>query len=170
METKICTLNVKGLGDFKKRSQILHWLKENNYKICFLQEVHCKSDDTVKWAKYWNSDIFLSGNSSNSAGIAILLSGEYTVVEYEEILTGRLQALTLEINDVEITLINVYGPNNNDNVFFDKLENTLVKYNDKTLIIGGDFNTVLNIDLDKKNGRAETNKQNRVKLNSLIET
>ena len=62
----------------------------------FLQEVHCKSDDTVNWAKYWSSDVFLSGNSSNSAGIAIILSGNYTVVEYEEILTGRLQTLTIK--------------------------------------------------------------------------
>ena len=168
-ETKICTLNVKGLGDSRKRNQIFHWLKENKYDICFLQEVHCKSKDTDKWANYWGSEIFLSGNSSNSAGVAILLNKPYEVIKHTEILVGRLQALSIEINDTEVILLNIYGPNNNDKTFFEQLETFIAENDDKTFIIGGDFNVVLNTNLDKKNGRNETNEHNRNKLFRLIE-
>ena len=36
--------------------------------------------------------------------------------------------------------------------------------------MGGDFNTVLNVDLDKKNGNLHTHKKCREKINSFINT
>ena len=55
-----------------------------------------------------------------------------------------MQALELIINDKEIYFININGPNNDDCNFFEQLEKYFKENDEKTFIIGGDFNTVLN--------------------------
>ncbi len=71
MDIKICSLNVNGLGDRHKREKVFSWLKQNNFSICFLQELHCTKASLDNWKKQWRDEIFLSGNSSNSTGIGI---------------------------------------------------------------------------------------------------
>ena len=51
MDYKICTFNVNGLGEHKKRRQVFEWLKTNKYDICFLQELHCQDFLKDKWAQ-----------------------------------------------------------------------------------------------------------------------
>ena len=37
---KVCSYNVKELGNKEKRRIIFQWLKDNTVDICFIQEVH----------------------------------------------------------------------------------------------------------------------------------
>ena len=58
-----------------------------------------------------------------------------------------------------MAIICIYAPTK-DNLtlqmsFFSKLKEIVEKHSDKPLIIGGDFNTCLNPDLDKKGGTLE---------------
>ena len=48
-------------------------------------------------------------------------------------------------------MLNIYGPNTDDLTHFKTLETHLKDSTGKTVIIGGAFNTVLDIELDKKN-------------------
>ena len=50
-----------------------------------------------------------------------------------------MQILEIIINDKEINLINIYGPNKDDVNFFEPLEKYLKENDEKTFIIGGDF-------------------------------
>ena len=170
MNYKICTFNVNGLGEYKKRCQIFEWLKNNKYDICFLQELHCQDIFKDKWTQEWGSQAFFCGNSSNSTGIGILFSPNvnFKVLEYIEVITGRIQVLKINLNDMEVVLINVYGPNKDDKHFFLELEKVIKQFEHETLIIGGDFNTIIDNIKDKKNGRVDTNKINRQHINSLI--
>ena len=43
-------------------------------------------------------------------------------------------------------------------------------HEDKNFIIGGDFNTALDIHLDKKNGKLDTHKRCRQKITDILET
>ena len=83
MSIKICTFNIKGLGDYKKRLQIFEYLKSNNYAICFLQELHCEGITYNLRQKQWGNEAFFSGNSKNSREVGILLNSnfEYKVEE-----------------------------------------------------------------------------------------
>ena len=74
-----------------------------------------------------------------------------------------MQALDLVINDKEITIINIYWSNNDNAHFFPTLNEYLQKKTEKKIIIGGDFNTVLNETLDKRNGQANSHKLCRKK-------
>ena len=62
---------------------------------------------------------------------------------------GRLQSLELKIHEKLITTINIYGPNKDELNIFEILEAYIRSNEDKNFIIGGDFNTVLHIHLDK---------------------
>ena len=115
---------------------------------------------------------YFSGNNNNREGIGILINPNvsYVVQKYKEIIVGRMQALEIIINEKEITLINLYSPNNDDQTFFDQLEKFINDHNEKTFIVGGDFNTVINKSLDKRNGRVNTHKLCRQAINNIIDT
>ena len=49
------------------------------------------------------------------------------------------------------------------------MENYLKENDDKSFIIGGDFNTIIDTELDKKNGRTDTHRLCRNKLSSIID-
>lgn len=170
MDIKICSFNVNGLGDQRKREKVFNWLKQNNFSICFLQELHCTQENTDKWKKQWDNEIFLSGNSSNSIGIGILLNlnTTYEILENREIIQGRLQLLKLKVHDSNITLLNIYAPNTDDINFFTTIEDIVIEHNSESLILGGDFNNVINVELDKLNGRKDTNKRCSAKIGDII--
>ena len=63
----------------------------------------------------------------------------------------------------------MYGPNTDSVNHFKILENYLKENDDKSFIIGGDFNTIIDTELDKKNGRTDTHRLCRNKLSSFID-
>ena len=70
----------------------------------------------------WN--FFLSGSSTNSRGVAILLvpNFEYKIIEFEPDKDGRFIFLTIEIDSkLTLTLVNIYGPNSDDPEWFSNL-------------------------------------------------
>ena len=136
-----------------------------------LQETHSGENTHTSWKQEWGNDAFWSGHSNNSEGIGILINPtvSYTIQKYTELIPGRMQALELIINDKEIYFINIYGPNNDDCNFFEQLEKYLKENDEKTFIIGGDFNTVLNENLDKRNGRIYSHKRCRTVINNIID-
>ena len=91
-----------------------------------------------------------------------------SIVSYKEIIQGRIQLLKIHISDMDIVLINIYGPNKNDANFYSILEDLIKQYDSETLIIGGDYNTIIDNNKDKQNGRTDTNKNNNLKINSFI--
>ena len=72
-----------------------------------------------------------------------------------------MQSLKLLINEKEYIFLNIYAPNNlteNYN-FLIKVEEFVISNDSETIIVGGDFNTVINIDMDQKNGNINNNKK-----------
>ena len=106
-------------------------------------------------------------------GVGILINSNftYTVQEYHDIIKGRMQSLTLNIGEKDYIFLNVYAPNNStDNInFLSKIEDFVISNESDTLIIGGDFNTIIDINNDKKHGNVNNNKKNREKIKEIIE-
>ena len=171
---QICSFNVKGLASKPKRDRVLGWLNQQKFSIVLLQETHYSShtDDMEKWSSQWNGKYYLSGNSTNSLGVGILIntSCNCKVLEYQEIIIGRMQRIQIEIEEKILNIFNIYAPNNDNIQFFNTLETNLDTFNDQLLLVGGDFNTVINHSLDKLNGRNDTNKRTSDKVNEIIET
>ncbi len=151
MESLLSIVNVRGLSNKNKRLHIFEWLKGLNHSIYMLQETHLSNDNFEKWKHDWPGKFVYSGNKTNSEGVVIFIhpKSNIEIVKSTEIIVGRLLSADIKIQNKIITLINVYGPNSDDITLFHTLQNYLLKHNEKSYIVGGDFNTVLNTNIDK---------------------
>ncbi len=71
--------NVNGLADNTKRVAVFNKLKRKGQAIFLLQETHSTSLMERNWKRDWGGgDIVFSHGTSNSRGVAILFSEEYT--------------------------------------------------------------------------------------------
>ena len=165
---KICTLNTRGINEIKKRRDLFDWLRRKKIDICFLQETHSTPESESKWEAEWGYKMFFSSHSGNSRGVAILFNNSFQFQLHEKITDteGRFIIMCLTINDRKITLMNVYGPNQDDPVFFELLKRKLETRNDdENIIIGGDFNVVQDYNLDTLNIK----NKNNPKANSAVQ-
>lgn len=169
MTTDICTFNVRGLANVMKRKRVFTWLKEKSLDIYLLQELHFENQSLHQWQTEWNNHAFFSGNKSNSEGVGILLGEKFGQIDIKffEIIIGRLIAIEFILNEIPYVIINIYGPNKDDTFIFEKLRSFLLDKEDKTIIIGGDFNTVINPEIDKKNGNKNTQKKCREVIHKI---
>ena len=73
---------------------------------------------------------------------------------------GRFIVCGMTTNAEQLTLINVYAPNDENPTFFNCVFEHLHDLNCKeTIMIGGDYNLVLDVEIDKKGGLAKTHKK-----------
>ena len=91
-----------------------------NHTLFMLQETHSGENTNTSWKQEWGNKAFWSGLSNNSECIGIMINPTVsnTIQKYTDLILGRMQALELIINDKETYFINIYGPNNDDCIFF----------------------------------------------------
>ena len=161
MSISFCSYNVRGIGNVNKREQIFAWLKDEKFDICLLQETHSGESRCDAWKQEWGKHCFFSGKFTNSEGVGILINADlpYELFNYTELMCGRLQSLELKIHEKPITIINIYGPNKDELNIFEILEAYIRSNEDKNFIIDGDFNTVLDIHLDKKSKKISNDQE-----------
>ena len=153
---RILSFNVKGLGDKLKREKIFNFTKQKvNEGIILLQETHSSREKCDSWSKEFDGNCFFNHGTSNSKGVAILLTldQDYKVLKYEHYGEGRLQILSIELEDQKYLIVNVYNPNTEKEqvAFLSKLNDALRNFPDifeHNIIIGGDFNFIADILLD----------------------
>jgi endonuclease/exonuclease/phosphatase (EEP) superfamily protein YafD len=160
----LLSLNVRGLkSDALKRRSLFHWFKNHNESnsIIFLQETHSTKECVIDWRTEWGSDMFFSHGTSDSRGVAILFPANLDVTVTNEISDndGRFLLLDIIIDETRLIFVNVYAPTKSHVVeqcqCLEELREVLMPLSGENLILGGDFNTVLNPLLDKKGGRRE---------------
>ena len=65
----------------------------------------------------------------------------------------------MKIDNKILTLVNIYAPNNNENpTFFQNLLDQILSFECEEIVMGGDFNLVMDIQTDKKGGNATTHR------------
>ena len=67
------------------------------------------------------------------------------------------------------TLTNIYAPNDDNPNFFITFFELLTDFNCEDIIIGGDFNLVLEVEKDKKGGLARTHYKSLEVINNFSE-
>ena len=72
--------------------------------------------------------------------------------------------LQLKINDQTFTLVNLHSPNKNDPDFYDCVIGELKNTRSQELILTGDWNLVLNPELDSQNYKHVNNPKFREKV------
>ena len=108
-------------------------------------------------------EIFFSHREFNAIGVCIMIPNSYTSnFTFSEGLKdqeGRLLLINCRIEENLFHLLNLYCPTKDNlealNKFLSKIRILIEDIDDNNLIIGGDFNTCLNPDFDKKGGNPE---------------
>ena len=166
---KIITQNVKGIRDRNKRRAIfLHFRKKAD--IVCLQETHSDQESVNTWSLEWNSENFWSHGDSNARGVGILVGKQSGIelVDHFANNDGRIVGIQYKEKGELFCLINVYAPNQDDPNFFVSLFSLFESHEGKRILVG-DFNTVLDKDLDRSNPNSANNDKATEIINKYIE-
>ena len=168
---KLASLNCRGLDNNKKRTDVFDWIKSKKIDICALQETHSQASNNNIWEHEWGYKCFFSNNNSQSRGVAFLFNNsfEFTINKEEVDTEGRYIILDITISSNRLILVNVYGPNEDNPEFFNKLRNKISTLENSTIIATGDWNTVMDYNKDTLNYKHQNNPKSRQKLLETME-
>lgn len=150
---KISSTNCRGLGDITKRRDVFNYLRSKKHSICCLQDTHFTESLEPYIRAEWGGEVFFSSFTSNARGVCILFNNnvDFKVFKSKTDQNGNVLALDLELEGKRITLISIYGPNNDSPEFYSNLCEIIEDFDNETTMICGDFNLVQNQDLDTDN-------------------
>ncbi len=156
---KLFSLNVKGIRGTEKRRNVFNWLSKKNSDIFLLQETYSTENISKYFSMSWKGESLLSHGTNHSKGVAILFKKhlDYEIINKHIDDDGRYIICDLKVRGTPVILVNIYAPcgKSKDQVpFYDKLYNILKDLNiaDKYVVLGGDFNIILNHNLDRDGG------------------
>jgi len=91
---------------------------------------------------------FIYNSTRNKRGTGILLKNDLnpTNINTYRDAAENILGLNLTIRECTVNLVSVYGPNNDDPVFFRELSRFLQLYPDCPSILGGDWNATVSTD------------------------
>ena len=149
--TRLISWNIKGMNHPIKRTRVFTHLKSLGPDIIFLQETHLLATERSKLERGWVDQIFCSNYGARSRGVAILIKRGTPFVSSQVIsdTNGRYIIVSGKLFGTPIILANVYGPNWDNPQFFSRLIAKLPDINSHHLVLGGDFNCVLDPVLDR---------------------
>ena len=154
-KVKICSLNVRGLRDYKKLKSIFNFLKSQKGDVYLLQETHVDSNKIIEqWNACWGNTTVHSIGTSQSAGVAILFNPSQTIkiIDKKSDEHGRILCVKVEIEDKIMAIGNIYAPNNDDAQFFISTINLMESLEEYDIqVLGGDFNLVMDPTIDRHN-------------------
>ena len=169
-KVKFITSNVRGLAEYSKRRDCFHYYCMKQYDIVFLQETHSTLAMQSVWNTQWGSKIWFSHGSSQARGVAILFSKKIDINIHNVITDScdRYIILYVTINGKKIFLANIYAPNFDDPIFFQTVFKDIKRFTPEYQIIAGDFNLVMDPQIDKK-GKQTTHQKAREVIHGNIE-
>lgn len=172
MAQSILSLNCRGLGDKLKREDIFLKLKEQKIHISCLQDIHiCQTKENLVKSE-WGLDIVMAPFKSNSRGVAILFNNNYehTIHKIKIDPNGNYILVDLTIqNSLRFTLVNLYGPNEDEPIFYENLKRYIEEFENETFLICGDWNLILEPQKDMFNYKHINNPKARETVTKFIE-
>ncbi len=115
--------------------------------------------------KYYKLSAF-SCALNKTKGVLILVNRKLnlTIDSDEKV---RFVFIRCKIYNNRLALVSIYGPNETDSAFLTQIPKTLLEQIDYPLVVGGDFNAVVNPALDKSQSDTTANPSSKL-LNKFI--
>jgi exonuclease III len=114
---------------------------------------------------------------TNSRGTAVLISRKlkHDVVDIYNDNDGNALLIKITTGNTTVTIGSIYGPNNDDLDFYDRLDTAIKTHNSDFTIIGGDWNTTLdprhnNINIDTFNTMGIPSTRRSIRLGQLCDS
>lgn len=99
----------------------------------------------------WGYNIYFASYTTNSRGVAILVNNnvEYKLLNIFKDAGGNYVFIHVSMFEKEFLIGSVYGPNDDNPDFYENLEAVILQSNQfDNIILGGDWNLVMDFDLD----------------------
>ena len=142
----IFSQNCRGdLSVASKRRDLFQYVRAKKYNIICLQDVHINENLESFIKAEWGYDIFFSSYTTMSRGVMILLNNnfEQKVKTVKTDKNGNYIILDIEIQGKDITLANIYGPNEDNPNFYENLIKNIADFENENVIVCGDWNLIL---------------------------
>ena len=110
------------------------------------------------WQKYWDGNIIYAHGKSQKASVAILFSNKIVEIVNKYVGSkGHGIILDMLADKVRYTLVNIYAPNTDDVTFLQDIHLRVQSVGNNQIVIGGDFNLVLDSEKDSINRMSNNN-------------
>ena len=168
---RIFSQNCQGLADTQKRRSLFKHVRTKKYNIICLQDVHIQSKQESYIKAEWGFDIYFSSYTSNSRGVMVLLNNnfEHKVERVKTDKGGNFVIIEINTQGKKITLVNLYGPNEDNPQFYNNLRQKYLEFENDYSLWCGDWNLVVNPDLDTNNYLHVNNPRARQAVLNIIE-
>jgi len=162
---KLISFNCRGIRSYNKRLKILTWLKKKKTDICLLQETYLTKDIIHTIDKQWGGKTIHSFGTNHSRGVSILFDSKLPVeiLEQKSDTEGRKMVVNFKVYQEKYTLLCLYAPNDQRQrrTFFYDIQEWLHDWNLYTMLVGGDFNSILDQNMDLLGGSLATIDKNQ---------
>uniref|UniRef100_A0A3B1KHZ5 Reverse transcriptase domain-containing protein n=1 Tax=Astyanax mexicanus TaxID=7994 RepID=A0A3B1KHZ5_ASTMX len=165
----VITLNVNGLNSAVKRTRVLEYLHRKSVSIALIQETHLKHCDVYRFQNKYYKVAISSSAQNRTKGVAILVKRRLPLFidQVGNDQEGRYAFIKARLGTIRLVLASVYCPNELDREFLNGLCNTLLELSDSHLLVGGDFNAVMNPKIDKSSSDTSSSLPSKL-LNQFI--
>ena len=140
------------------RKHLYQYLRDNETDIALLQETHFTKDLIKNVETETGCATYNSFGNSKAGGVSIVIGRKFErhvkIQTLYQDTQGRLIICKLTTESCVYVICNIYGHNEDKVDLFAALNENLKECNCENIIIGGDFNFVLDDTLDAKNRNA----------------
>ena len=152
------SINVRGLADSTKRRAIMDYHRFNA-DVLIMQETHSTPDIESIWQNEWGSKIIFSHGTGAARGTAVLFSKkiEHMVKNIQKANDGRYVIFDIHHPEQVLTICAIYAPNKDTPQYFQEIGKILRDRQEHKVLIG-DFNLVLDVEMDRLNTYCNNNK------------
>ena len=140
-QIKITSWNVRGLREIAKIKQVLNRLKQLKSQVVFLQETHLGAAEVDRLQKRWPGQVLYAPYNNRARGVLILIHKSISF-QVDNVIcdqSGRYIIVQGNLSTLKLNLVCIYGPNDDNPIFFQNLFLTLSTLQGM-YIMGGDFN------------------------------
>lgn len=168
-EVKFVSWNCRGLHTLTKIKQVMTRIKQLQSKIVFLQETHLMSKDIYRIRNRWAGQVFSASFSSQARGVITMIhkSIPFQTAKTIQDPSGRYLIVQGTLLSKALTLVNIYGPNEDIPKFYSNLFLTVSSLSG-SYVIGGDFNCTLDPIRDRSSACDQSHRQTRKTLHHFI--
>lgn len=120
--------------------------------MALLQETHLDDREHQKLKREWVGQIFsASYKNRKKRGVAILCHKSIGLIpdKIHADKEGRYVMVVGVIGGINLTIMNLYAPNADNPTFFKEIASLIAEHSKGIIIVGGDFNCVINQRMDK---------------------
>uniref|UniRef100_A0A803SP10 Reverse transcriptase domain-containing protein n=1 Tax=Anolis carolinensis TaxID=28377 RepID=A0A803SP10_ANOCA len=152
MEIKCHSNNINGLNSPNKRNRLFNHLKKLRFDLIALQETHiCHRHDALLSHKGLGV-VFSSTASEKKRGVVLYISEKLNPELAFKDEDGRWVGAKIRTDNQTILICNIYAPNGPKTLFIENLKKKIDEQDYDELILLGDFNGVIDPELDKRGG------------------